>query len=409
MHSKTFIVDNQCVIVGGRNYQNDYFDRSTHRNFRDREILLFGPSTAGACRSFEAFWSHERSVLPQRLKDYDSLISAPHSRFNTRESFNLGDLFDEVDQKASDPGFMDGYFCEQLQLAEDVRYVGDPPGVKNDELNPTLQELLSFLSESTRSLLLQSPYFVLDETHFNTFKELRKQIPGMQIRISTNSLAATDNPIAYAHSYRVRVRDLTELLLEIYELKPLPGDHDSMMGFHRSASSDTPEFSRNLDDESTPERERPPLCCHAKTFIRDDSAVWIGSSNVDPRSAWLNTENGYVVFDEAFAKRVQATILRDIEPRNSWVAGLATDAPALAALRDLLRSVVPGDGLSLTQMFRYAENFQLNSQGREVPFFDNEFYQNYSSVGPFPLVSGSSREIGVRLISMLPEQTKALV
>ena len=42
MHNKTFIVDSQVVITGGRNIADEYFDYDHAYNFRDRDVLLLG-------------------------------------------------------------------------------------------------------------------------------------------------------------------------------------------------------------------------------------------------------------------------------------------------------------------------------------------------------------------------------
>jgi phosphatidylserine/phosphatidylglycerophosphate/cardiolipin synthase-like enzyme len=62
MHNKTFIVDDQVVITGGRNIADEYFDFSLTYNFRDRDILLLGGISKDINDSFEQFWGHSLSV-----------------------------------------------------------------------------------------------------------------------------------------------------------------------------------------------------------------------------------------------------------------------------------------------------------------------------------------------------------
>jgi putative cardiolipin synthase len=45
---------------------------------------------------------------------------------------------------------------------------------------------------------------------------------------------------------------------------------------------------------------------HAKTFIIDKRWVFIGSFNLDPRSAWLNTEMGILIDSPALAENMLA-------------------------------------------------------------------------------------------------------
>ena len=48
----------------------------------------------------------------------------------------------------------------------------------------------------------------------------------------------------------------------------------------------------------------------------------IGSHNFDPRSEGFNTENGLIIWDEVFARKLEGIIRRDIEPQNSWIVAM---------------------------------------------------------------------------------------
>ena len=62
MHNKTFIVDGQVVITGGRNIADEYFDYDHEYNFRDRDVLLIGGASADVQRSFNVFWDDALSA-----------------------------------------------------------------------------------------------------------------------------------------------------------------------------------------------------------------------------------------------------------------------------------------------------------------------------------------------------------
>jgi phosphatidylserine/phosphatidylglycerophosphate/cardiolipin synthase-like enzyme len=53
-------------------------------------------------------------------------------------------------------------------------------------------------------------------------------------------------------------------------------------------------------------------------MVIDDETVYIGTFNLDPRSANLNTEVGLLVDSEELARQLTASIERDIDPANSW-------------------------------------------------------------------------------------------
>ena len=57
------------------------------------------------------------------------------------------------------------------------------------------------------------------------------------------------------------------------------------------------------------ERESPFI--HAKAFLVDDIAAIIGSTNIDPRSLFLNYETNLLVFDADFTARLKHVVLED--------------------------------------------------------------------------------------------------
>lgn len=59
---------------------------------------------------------------------------------------------------------------------------------------------------------------------------------------------------------------------------------------------------------------------HAKTLVIDGETLFVGTFNLDPRSANLNTEVGVVVRNPRLAGEVERNILRDMRPENSWNA-----------------------------------------------------------------------------------------
>src|SRR4030095_866204 len=55
---------------------------------------------------------------------------------------------------------------------------------------------------------------------------------------------------------------------------------------------------------------------HAKTFSIDCSRVFVGSFNLDPRSASLNTEMGLVIESPVLAAQIAAALAEDIPARS---------------------------------------------------------------------------------------------
>jgi len=130
----------------------------------------------------------------------------------------------------------------------------------------------------------------------------------MQIKILTNSLAATD-VIAVHAGYKKYRRDLVKAGVELFELKP------TAQFLHSKAK-------RLIEGASN-------ASLHAKYLVIDQRYVFIGSANIDPRSKVLNTEIGIMVDSKELAQQTaelfnNATSLKNsyqllIDNRLSWL------------------------------------------------------------------------------------------
>jgi phosphatidylserine/phosphatidylglycerophosphate/cardiolipin synthase-like enzyme len=132
--------------------------------------------------------------------------------------------------------------------------------------------------------------------------------------------------------------------------------------------------------------------------VIDDRIAWIGSFNLDPRSVHLNTEVGLVIWDERVARAIKDDILRDMAPQNSWTIGKAKDVPVISTFSDLIGNILQVVPIVDVWPFQYTSSFALNEGKQLVPFYDERFYDHYTSVGSFPEVGLSIREVEIRLL-----------
>lgn len=63
---------------------------------------------------------------------------------------------------------------------------------------------------------------------------------------------------------------------------------------------------------------QPVFALHAKSMVIDGRQLFIGTFNVDPRSANLNTEVGLFMDSARLSAELAASIERDMQPENSW-------------------------------------------------------------------------------------------
>jgi putative cardiolipin synthase len=99
--------------------------------------------------------------------------------------------------------------------------------------------------------------------------------------------------------------------VELYEFKPIQQEGSSRVDFVGSTSRSS---------------------LHAKVFVIDRSTLVIGSMNLDPRSANLNTELVLIIHSPPLADRVATLFDRSTEPTVSYHVTLATP-DELARLR----------------------------------------------------------------------------
>ena len=57
MHNKSFTVDNQVTIVGGRNIADEYFQTSGENEFIDEDLLAIGPVVDTVSEGFDEYWN----------------------------------------------------------------------------------------------------------------------------------------------------------------------------------------------------------------------------------------------------------------------------------------------------------------------------------------------------------------
>lgn len=308
MHNKTFIVDDKVVITGGRNIANEYFDYSHEYNFRDRDVLLIGKEVENVKKSFDEFWTSSLSQDVNTLVDIEGKNTNAKNRFdklhayaNDPENFwpqvrkrieKLPETFDNIKKSGN------------LVWLEDVRFISDKPG-KNDEDTSLIGgglstfSLIKLVKNAKSSIEIQTPYLITSILSRTLFKEAVDR--GVKIRILTNSLASTDNVEAFS-SYQTDREALLKTGVKIFEFRPDAEERTKVM---------TGELQEELD-------YKPTFGLHAKSMIVDNKITVIGTFNLDPRSANLNTECIVILESEKISKGVLEGMEIEFKPENSW-------------------------------------------------------------------------------------------
>jgi putative cardiolipin synthase len=173
-------------------------------------------------------------------------------------------------------------------ICRDLSFVTDFPnqGEKNRKVFPAIVEAI----RTTRSTIMaESPYFVIKDGGMNVLKDIQKR--QIQLMVLTNGLFSTDADYAVA-ALDWRLSSLAETGLQLYAFR----------------GSAVPGQSSEMDSRAV----RWGL--HSKRAVLDGKHTLIGTYNIDPRSANLNSELLIICKDNPELARA---VLKSMEFRKS--------------------------------------------------------------------------------------------
>lgn len=337
MHNKMFIVDGEISITGGRNMEDQYFDFGHQYNYRDRDVLLVGDVIKQMSDTFTEYWNSKLAIPVEDLvnnpfeyemdwspQDHwgDELEVDPKALLKQMSNLTKSrtrEIYDYLHAYAKDENnylpevreSMNVIGNEIVNIIQsifwlDAVFISDRPGKNASWFNLYLggggdstSALAQLLESAKDNVVIQSPYLVLSNKAWDLFESVLAR--GVKIKINTNSLPASDNLPAYS-GYSSQVKKLLEAGIEVYEYRPdAKRRHDLVKRYTQYKDKSLPVFS-----------------LHAKTMVVDDSIVYIGTFNLDPRSENLNTEVGVIAKDTDLARAVKHEIELDMAEGNSW-------------------------------------------------------------------------------------------
>ena len=301
MHNKVMVADNAVAIVGGRNIGNHYFGVATDANFRDLDIAAAGPVVREVSHVFDYFWNGDWAV------PIAALVDRPYTGADLRESRNtLREWIAEnpypypLDQDVAALQSELGSIRDKL-IWGPGKIVWDDPAAIEQGIQPgsMIQAFYRKVPTLQKELLIESAYFVTRDKAIEKVKQLTDR--GVHIRVLTNSLASNDVVAAHA-GHAKRRKALIAAGMQLYEYRP-----DSMVSKTRAW------------------RGESKAALHTKAIVFDRESVFIGSFNLDPRSADINTEAGLYVESPELAQQVIDYMDEGVRPDNSYRVMLDED------------------------------------------------------------------------------------
>ncbi len=309
MHNKLFLIDSTLAIVGGRNIGNEYFDLNGEKNFRDLDVLAAGPAAQRFGKVFDLYWNAEASIPVndpgENLNGHDSPDwMALRKQFATAPE-------DQMVLPVLDPEKSSAWLVSRLSrmIWAPFRILAASPDIVYDEEAETFGEQLLTLPEPEEDMLVETAYFIPSQAFVKKIRNWRKK--GVRTRILTNSMRSNDVLAAHA-GYAKHRDDVLEAGAELYEWR----------------SDNKPARSKRKKGVLA---SRANL--HTKAYVIDREYSFVGSYNLDPRSADLNTECGILIKSREFADQLVSMIEQGMLPTNSWKVSLNCDASCEKAER----------------------------------------------------------------------------
>jgi putative cardiolipin synthase len=308
MHNKLWLADNSVAIVGGRNLGDEYFDAKPDLNFTDMDLLCIGPVAQQLGVSFDQYWN---SGLSQSISDFlinkptaDDLLQSRHRLEQSLQTTRIENkaLYDHLMTYRSRPQLAN-WRKQMIWAYGKVMWDAPSKVLADDEPARSLlmaTQLRPELDSVNKELIMISAYFVPQQSGMRYL--LGRADAGVDVRLLTNSLEATDVPAVHG-GYAPYRKELLEHGVKLYELRRQPDDP--------SGGSSSFGFSGGSDSS-----------LHTKAMILDQKKVFIGSFNFDPRSVLWNTEVGVLVDSPELAGYVRKLALEGMAPAMSYQARL---------------------------------------------------------------------------------------
>jgi cardiolipin synthase C len=303
MHNKLTVADHAVAIVGGRNIADIYYGVNTTHNYRDLDVLAVGPIVHDLGQAFERYWNSPTTVPIGKLVDR---AYGPEDleaiRCRLRREIAAARHPYPSDQNMEERALRRVQLLDGLIWAHAEVVADDPDDIfHGNESAKVVEFIRGRIAQLTEHLLLETPYFVLPPNAQATVKALNDR--NVRVRVLTNSLASNDMLPAHSGYAKTR-RRLLEAGMEIHELRP-----------------DTDAFRPGWSFAAG----RSQAALHTKAMVFDGDAVFIGSLNLDFRSAVINTEAGLYIESPELAKELTDYMESGVVPANCYRVFLEKD------------------------------------------------------------------------------------
>lgn len=295
MHNKLFIADGRFAVVGGRNLADAYFMRSDEGNFIDFDRACSGPVVPELGQHFDRYWNSRFAVPLRSLADNGLDATQRRRSFEVLAPAIRSALRPPPAGVAGATGLFDAG-AAPWHLAEARVYFDSPDKTAGLPAAGEALPVARLMSAAQQEVLVVSPYFLPSAQGLARLQAARAR--GVKVQVITNSLVDSDEPLV-AVAYGQRRMALLQAGVQLFEM--------SSQRLKRQ-----PQMQQALAGSVGR--------LHAKLALIDQRLLLVGSMNLDPRSASLNTELALAVDSPALVHEVTEQLRPG--PDAALVAGL---------------------------------------------------------------------------------------
>jgi putative cardiolipin synthase len=275
MHNKSFTVDNQITIIGGRNIADEYFAANKEVNFGDVDVLAIGPVVQDVSTMFDSYWNSRYAAPAETFAKMPDDPAAALVQLRER----IKNVVDDAKDTQYGDAVREDYVAFTKADAEvltwatyDLAYDSPDKADKKtaEDAEKITTKLASVVDLAQDELIVISPYFVPQKSGEAYFKGLIDR--GLKVSVITNSLAANNHGIVHS-GYMGSRKAMLRMGVVLWEIK---------------ATAEVSGVSRGGSGAAL-------ATLHTKAFIVDRQHLFVGSFNWDPRSVNINTELGVII------------------------------------------------------------------------------------------------------------------
>jgi cardiolipin synthase C len=261
LHDKLLCRDHSEVIVGSRNVAAAHFGLAAcaRENYLDLDIRVRGTIATEASCYFDQLWD-SRELTTVDCGDLTDATDGQELNDAGRRRAAHGNGNAAWAYRAAVPTLR----FATLEVAPDrMRFLCDPGGKKCHSCGVHVA-MYELLDSARSSIVIESPYLVPNAEFGRALQAALER--NVRVRILTNSYTSTNHLIVYP-AYRDMIRRFQDLGAEVWEFAG-------------------------------------PRIFHAKTVVIDERVAVVVSFNFDPRSAYLDTQTGVVVYSSNVAAQL---------------------------------------------------------------------------------------------------------